>query len=118
MVNFESSVYNEDGNGVTGIKVVVKNNVEDIIDTIEVLNATDYQRLNERLTNVDRDHVNITSTELKNKSIEEILTNIGGSVTINATTLDGLDSSDFSRSGHTHSKGDITNLYNTNLEYK
>ena len=117
MVNWETQVYSKMGEDLCGVQVIVKNDVGEIIDTIQVLNKTEFEELiydlNSKLDVLDNTYVRFRDgSEIAGRTIEEILTNSTEDITINATTLQGVGKSGFSLAGHTHTKTEITNLLN------
>lgn len=117
MVNWETQVYSKTGEDLCGVEVIAKDDVGEIIDTLQVLNKTEFEALvtdlNSKLDVLDETYVRFSDgSVISGRTIEEILTNSSDDISINATTLEGVNASNFSRTGHTHTKTEITNLLN------
>ena len=115
MVDFETEVYNKAGDNITGVKVVVLGETGEVLDTIQVHNKTQFDalvtELNAKLDVIDEKYIQAEDSQLQGLSIEEILENSNDNVDINATSLGGVNSGNFSQIGHTHSKSNIADLY-------
>ena len=118
MVSFESEIYRRDNDDLVGVKVIVNDSVGDEIDSIQVTNKLDFDELVERLDDLDDVYVGFDDgSSLSGRSIDSILSNVSENVTINATSLSGLDVDDFSKPGHTHddryyTESEVDNLLN------
>ena len=90
IVRFETDVfkYNEDDDGVVGCSVTIYEDNGDMIDTIEIADADQLQALEDALDVIDE-------TYMTNEQIISLLRNISGGTTINATTLNGEDGSNW-----------------------
>lgn len=115
MVDFETEVYNKSGDNITGVKVIIEGENAEVLDTIEVHNKTEFDalvtELNEKLDVLDETYIQVGDSSLAGLSIEEILQNSNGNLDINATSLGGINSGNFSQIGHTHNKSNIADLW-------
>lgn len=116
MVSFETEVYHKQEEDVIGVKVIVLADNGQTIDTIHVVNETDFNELKAKLDVLNEGYVEFAEgSSLAGKTIEQILANAQEIATINATKLGGYQSDAYSKTGHTHPKSDITNLYSYDL---
>lgn len=90
MVTWDTAVYkyDEDSGKMIGCSVTIYKDTGDVIDTIEIADATKLHQLEQALEVIDSTYV--TYADLRN-----IIANTGGVEDINATTLNGLDGSTF-----------------------
>lgn len=116
MVNFEAKVYRKAADGLCGVKVLVYDDLGEYIDSIQITNKLEFDELVARLDNLDETFVSFDDeSSLSGLTIDEILTNSSESITINATTLSGLNADDFSKPGHNHNDLYFTETEVTNL---
>ena len=116
MVSFETEVYHKQEEDVIGVKVIVIADNGQTIDTIHVVNETDFNELKAKLDVLNEGYVQFADeSSLAGKTIEQILANAQEIATINATNLNGYQSDAFAKASHTHSKSEITNLYSYDL---
>ena len=90
MVNFVTNVYkyNESDDKIIGCSVTVYSDTGDLIDEIEIADATRLQELEDALAVID-------NTYVKYSNMLDIIANTNESVDINATTLNGISGSSF-----------------------
>ena len=116
MTNFETEVYNRSADDVIGAKVIVSADNGQTIDSIQVTNKTQFDELKSKLDVLDESYVRYEeNSSLAGESIDDLLTNSNEEFLINATRLNGFKSNQFSKTGHKHSKTDISDLYNYDL---
>ena len=116
MVSFETEIYNRQEDDVIGIKVIVVADNGQTIDTIHCVNETDFNELKAKLDVLNEDYVQFNDgSTIAGLTIENILANASEIVNINATKLGGYQSDAFSKTGHTHAKSSITDLYNYDI---
>lgn len=116
MVRFEAEVYKNTDESITGVQVIISDDVGEVIDTIQVTNKMEFDELVAKLNTLNEDYVQFDEDSLlKGRVIDELLLNSSEEVNINATTLSGFQSDDFSKMGHTHVKSAITDLYNYDI---
>lgn len=101
LVKFEASVYNQEENNVTGVRVLVKSEVGDTIEDVIVL---DPEQLSELL-----------NQKVATADLNTLLMNVGEVNNINASTLAGHDIDDFAAVNHSHDADTITGLYNYSI---
>ena len=100
MVDFEAEVYNKQDNNITGIRVLVKSDVGDVIGTAEITDELELDNLRNQIAEC------VTPTELNT-----VLANAGGTSVINASTLAGHDGDYFAEANHSHDADAINGLY-------
>lgn len=90
MVNWVTNVYkySENDENIIGCSVSIYEDSGDLIDEIEIADATKLQELEDALNTID-------NTYVKYQNLLEIISNVDESVDINATTLNGLAGSSF-----------------------
>ena len=90
MVNWITNVYkySENDEKIIGCSVSIYEDSGDLIDEIEIADATRLQELEDALAVID-------NTYVKYSNLLEIIANIDESVDINATTLNGISGSSF-----------------------
>jgi hypothetical protein len=90
MVNIVCNTYkySENDDKIIGCSVSIYEDTGDLIDEIEIADATRLQALEDALNVIDNTYVKYTN-------LLEIIANIDESVDINATTLNGLSGSSF-----------------------
>lgn len=116
MVDFETQVYAREGNTIVGAEVIVKSDAGDRIGSIIITDETDYNDLVARIDGLSNECVTFNAnSSLAGQTIETILANLSEATNINATKLGGLQSDQYTKTGHTHNKNAITNLYNYNI---
>ena len=116
MTSFETEIYNRETDNVIGARVIVSADNGQTIDSIQVTNKTQFDELKGRLDTLNEDYTQFDEdSDLAGLTIDEILTNTDEVAKINATTLNGFKSDSFSKSGHTHLKKSITDLYNYDI---
>lgn len=109
MTTFETQVYDKDDGNIVGAQVIVSS--EGDIDSIDIVDKTALDALVAQLDVLDETYVQFEDdSSLAGSTIDELLENTEENVPINATTLSGFASDAFSKTGHTHTKADITNL--------
>ena len=102
MTQIETSVYEKTDEGIIGAEVIVYNEGEEI-DSIQIVDSTELAELEAKLDVIDETYVQYASgSSLIGSTLDSILLNTGEDVDINATTLSGFSSDDFSKSDHTH----------------
>ena len=113
MVDFNVRTYSEDDGRIIGAEVTVISTSGDNLGSISVANAETLAEMQAQLAVIDE-------TYFTEERLEEILENINESKEINATKLNGFQSSDFAKvsqlsayapASHTHPVSQITNLY-------
>lgn len=113
MVEFKTRIFNEDNGQIIGAEVLVYSDNGDKIGTIDIADATTLNELKQQLDLIDE-------TYFTEERLGEILNNSSENTVINATRLNGFISSDFAKvnqlsnyslSSHTHTKNQVTNLY-------
>lgn len=113
MVEFRTRVFNEDNNQIIGAEVLVYSDNGDKIGVIDIADATTLNELRQQLQLIDE-------TYFTEERLNTILANQSETTVINATRLNGFNSSDFAKvsqlsnyapASHTHTKNNITNLY-------
>lgn len=119
MVEFISEVYYKDEDDIVGVEVIVTED-DGEINSIQILNKTEFEELvedlNDKLDALDETYVQFApNSVLVGSSIETILENTNENVTINATKLGGFQSDQYTKTGHTHGKTAITDLYNYDI---
>ena len=103
MVKFETEVYEKREQDLVGVQVIVSEDTGRVIDTIQVTNKLDFDELVARLNTLNEEYVQFSqNSPVSGESIEDILKNIGETIPINATVLNGLSSDDFSKTNHKH----------------
>ena len=113
MVDFKTRIYHAEEDQIVGAEITVYSEEGDNIGSIQVTSKKDYDDLKAKLDNLDETYVPISRLEYE-----------VGRININAQTLDGLSSTDFSLSGHGHydefppknhsSQDNVYGLANTN----
>lgn len=90
MVQWETQVfkYNEDEQKMIGCSVTIYSDEGDLIDKIEIADATKLQELEDALEVIDDTYVNYSD-------IYDILENVNEQISINATTLNGRSADEF-----------------------
>ena len=108
----ETQVYKREGDNVIGAQVIVSADEGQTIDSIQVTNKTQFDALVAKLDGLTSDYVKYEDgSTLRGRPIDNILTNTNEDANINATLLNGHNSSYFAKASHTHNKNNITNLY-------
>ena len=103
MVRFETEVYEKREQDLVGVQVIVSEDTGRVIDTIQVTNKLEFDELVARLDTLNEEYVQFSANSpVSGESIEDILKNIGETIPINATVLNGLSSDDFSKTNHKH----------------
>lgn len=103
MVRFETEVYEKREQGLVGVQVIVSEDTGRVIDTLQVTNKLEFDELVARLNTLNEEYVQFSANSpVSGESIEDILENIGETIPINATVLNGLSSDDFSKTNHKH----------------
>lgn len=103
MVRFETEVYEKREQDLVGVQVIVSEDTGRVIDTLQVTNKLEFDELVARLDTLNEEYVQFSqNSPVSGESIEDILKNIGETITINATVLNGLSSDDFSKTNHKH----------------
>ena len=103
MVRFETEVYEKREQDLVGVQVIVSEDTGKVIDTIQVTNKLEFDELVARLDTLNEEYVQFSqNSPVSGESIEDILKNIGETIPINATVLNGLSSDDFSKTNHKH----------------
>ena len=116
MVNFETQVYQREGNSIIGAEVIVYSDTGERIGNIKITDESDYNDLVDRINGIANECVGYdTGSSLAGETIETILANLSEATTINATKLNGIQSDQYTKVGHTHTKNEISNLYNYNI---
>ena len=116
MVRFETQLYHKEGTDIVGAEVIVISESGDNIGTLQITSKTDFDDLVERLDGLSEDFVPFgTGSTLSNMNIDSILENTSNNIDINAKTLGGYTSNQYSRTGHKHPKTDITGLNEVNV---
>ena len=114
MVDFNTRVFTEEDGKIIGAEITVYSDSGDKLGLIDVADATTLNWMQEQLTVIDE-------TYFTEERLEELLSNASEAVEINATLLNGFNSSYFAKASqlnnyalvnHTHSKVQITDLYN------
>lgn len=112
MVNYVTEVYNQEENNITGVKVLIASDVGDVIDTIEITNKTDFDEIMDKLDTIDETYVQVADgSSLSGEKLDTILANVGSAININASKLGGHSDTYFAKVNHSHTAGDINNLY-------
>jgi len=113
MVDFNTRVFTEDDGKIIGAEITVYSDSGDKIGLIDIADAETLEEMQAQLAVIDETYF----TEAR---LATILANTNEDTVINATKLSGFLSSDFAkvsdlsnyaRTGHTHSRTQITNLY-------
>jgi hypothetical protein len=113
MVEFDTRVFSEDDGKIIGAEVTVYSDSGDKIGLIDIADATTLAEMQDALAQIDE-------TYFTEERLQEILTNSSENTVINATKLNGYPSSSFAKvtdlsnyaaASHTHSKSQITDLY-------
>ena len=116
MVNFETQVYHRESNTIIGAEVIVYADTGERIGNIIITNETDYDDLVDRIDGLSSECVTFDDgSSLTGETIDTILANVSEAATINATKLGGFQSDQYTKTGHTHSKNSITDLYNYDI---
>ena len=103
MVRFETEVYEKREQDLVGVQVIVSEDTGRVIDTLQVTNKLEFDELVARLDTLNEEYVQFSqNSPVSGESIEDILKNIGETIPINATVLNGLSSDDFSKTNHKH----------------
>ena len=103
MVRFETEVYEKREQDLVGVQVIVSEDTGRVIDTLQVTNKLEFDELVARLDTLNEEYVQFSANSpVSGESIEDILKNIGETIPINATVLNGLSSDDFSKTNHKH----------------
>ena len=103
MVRFETEVYEKREQDLVGVQVIVSEDTGRVIDTLQVTNKLEFDELVARLDTLNEKYVQFSANSpVSGESIEDILKNIGETIPINATVLNGLSSDDFSKTNHKH----------------
>lgn len=113
MVDFNTRVFTEDDGKIIGAEVTVYSDSGDKLGLIDIADATTLAEMQQALAVIDE-------TYFTEERLETLLTNTSETTEINATKLSGFLSSDFAKTSdlssyapavHTHSKSQITDLY-------
>lgn len=116
MTQFESKVYKKVDDNIIGAEVIVKADDGEDIDSIKIVNKTEFDEIKAELDVLDETYVQFEEdSPWAGNTIDDLLANTEESVPINATTLSGYQSDAFSKTNHTHTKNKITDLYNYDI---
>lgn len=116
MTNIETEVYQKTDEGIIGAQVIVYNGGEEV-DSIRVVTQSDFDELVAELEALPDTVVEFAEdSSLAGRTLDAILQNSLENANINATKLGGFQSDAYSKTGHTHTADDITDL-NSNLEF-
>lgn len=111
MTDFEVSCYYKKNKKIIGAEVKVYNEDEDIIDRILITDAHGLEELEAKLENLDDTYVD------KNELLTALTENVFGeqSVTVNANTFDGHNSSYYAPAEHDHKGQFAPNKHESNI---
>lgn len=116
MVQFETQVYHKEGTDIVGAEVIVSAENGERIGTLQITSKTDFDDLVSRLDNLAQDFISFAeNSSLAGMTIDEVLTNLNGTATINATKLGGYTASQYALTNHTHNKASINDLYDIDI---
>lgn len=113
MVDFNTRIFSEDDGRIIGAEITVLSTTGDHLGSISVADAETLAEMQAQLAVIDE-------TYFTEERLEEILANISEGTAINATRLNGFQSSDFAKTSqlsnyapvsHNHSVSQITELY-------
>ena len=90
MVDITTRIINQDNDKTMTAEIFLYNEEGDKIESIQITNETEFNQLVERLNELDEKYV-------ENEELETILTNINNQKSINATTLNNLQSDKFAK---------------------
>jgi len=109
MTIFETQAYTKEDGNIVGAQVTAE--YDGNIESVSIVDETALNALAAQLDVLDETYVQFEDeSSLAGSTIDELLENTEEDVPINATTLSGFASDAFSKTGHTHTKADITNL--------
>lgn len=112
MVQYDAEIYNQEEQNITGVKVVIASDVGDVIETIQVTNKTDFDEIISQLENIDETYIRVADgSSLAGERLDTILANVGSSIELNASKLGGHSDTYYAPVVHSHTAGDINNLY-------
>lgn len=112
MTTFETQIYKKEAENIIGAQVIVSSNNGQNIDSIQVTNKTQFDNLVAKLDTLNEDYTQFDEdSPLKGLTLDSILANEDETVNINALTLNGLQSDQFSKANHNHYKATILDLY-------
>ena len=112
MTTFETQIYKKEAENIIGAQVIVSSNNGQSIDSIQVTNKTQFDNLVAKLDTLNEDYTQFDEdSQLKGLTLDSILANENETVNINALTLNGLQSDQFSKANHNHYKATILDLY-------
>ena len=112
MTTFETQIYKKEAENIIGAQVIVSSNNGQNIDSIQVTNKTQFDNLVAKLDTLNEDYTQFDEdSPLKGLTLDSILANENETVNINALTLNGLQSDQFSKANHNHYKATILDLY-------
>ena len=125
---FVTRVFHENDNQVIGCEVIIYDNYNEVIDTICITDQTTLKKYIDNWDGISQYYILRGDVELPEDlqalvdagqpTLQDILENSTGSTTINATTLDGSDASDFASVDHTHGSAYcITKHDSSNQDY-
>lgn len=125
---FITRVFHEQDNQVIGVEVIVRDDDNEVIDNIIVADETKLKQFEEDWEKISNYYFIRGDVELPEdlqekvdsgelSTLQEILANVDGETTINATTLNGLYTSDsFSLEGHDHNDIYCTKQHQSDTE--
>ena len=109
MTIFETQAYTKEDGNIVGAQVTAE--YAGNIESVSIVDESALNALAAQLDVLDETYVQFDEdSSLAGNTLDELLENTDENVPINATTLSGFASDAFSKTGHTHTKGDITNL--------
>lgn len=116
MTKLETEIYKKDEENVIGAKVIVSADNGQTIDNIKIINETEFQELKKKLNVLGDTYVQFEEeSNLSGNTLDDILKNEEENAVINATYLNGYQSSYYAKSNHIHTKENITNLYDYDI---
>ena len=109
MVTFKANVYHEDNDNLIGAEVILYDG-DTPIDSILITSKTSYDELVEEIHNLSSNYVGVReNSELSGQTIEDILSNSGNEITINASLLNGHSADYYAKASQ------ISDLYNYDI---
>ena len=116
MTTFETEVYENTSDNVIGARVIVSADEGQTIDDIQVTNKTEFDEIVAKLDVLDETYITVDeNSPLQGMTIDDILENSNNDIEINSSLLNGNPASYYAVSSHSHSKNDISNLYNFDI---
>lgn len=116
MTTFETEVYENTSDNVIGARVIVSADEGQTIDDIQVTNKTEFDEIVAKLDVLDETYITVDeNSPLQGMTIDDILENSNNDIEINSSLLNGNPASYYAISSHSHSKNDISNLYNFDI---